>query len=197
MDGIVGSPVRVTSPPTEAARVVQTGSVSGTGAAAIQGAISGQEQSLHGTWVACRGWFGTARGTLTMCAGCEGIIHGCRCGPTMGTACADANDDHASRTAAISIRTIPAPRVMSSSRHAADGRDQFLDLALLVDWISGGEGMRHAMRDMVAQHFALHLVERGADGADLGQDVHAVSVVFYHAQKAADLALDPPEAGGD
>lgn len=76
MDGMAASPVRVTSRATEAASVVQTGSASGAGAAAIQGAISGQEQSSQKILFACREWPGTASGPVIMCAECEAIGQG-------------------------------------------------------------------------------------------------------------------------
>jgi hypothetical protein len=46
---------------------------------------------------------------------------------------------------------------------------------------------------MIPQDLLLNFMERGPDCIDLGQDVHAVAVLFYHAEQPADLALDPPE----
>ena len=57
------------------------------------------------------------------------------------------------------------------------------------------EGVRHAMLQVIAQRLLLDAVQRGAHGADLGQHVDAVAVLFDHAGDAAHLALDAAQPG--
>ena len=40
-------------------------------------------------------------------------------------------------------------------------------------------------------------MQRRAHRIDLGQDIHAIPVVFDHPQQATNLTLDAPEALGD
>jgi P-type Cu+ transporter len=46
------------------------------------------------------------------------------------------------------------------------------------------------MRDVIAQDFLFHAAQRGADRADLRDDVDAVALVLNHASKAAHLPFD-------
>jgi hypothetical protein len=82
-------------------------------------------------------------------------------------------------------------------RHPPDCRDQLLDLVPLVCHIARRKSIRDTMRDMIAEDILLHLMQRGAHRIDLGQDIHAIPVVFDHSQQAANLTLDALEAPGD
>src|SRR6185437_2873847 len=50
------------------------------------------------------------------------------------------------------------------------------------------------MCDVLAQDLLLDTAQRGAHGADLGDDVDAVAVLFDHARETADLPLDAAQA---
>src|SRR5580658_7904419 len=84
--------------------------------------------------------------------------------------------------------------VGTSTRHAGDRGDQFLDLMTLLDHVARGESTRHTVRHVIPQHLFLDLVQRGADGIDLGQQIDAVAVLRDHALQAADLTLNPLQA---
>jgi hypothetical protein len=49
---------------------------------------------------------------------------------------------------------------------------------------------------MILQNLLLDLVQGCPDGIDLRQEVNAVTVVFYHPEQAANLALDALEPRG-
>ena len=51
-----------------------------------------------------------------------------------------------------------------------------------------------AVGDVVVQDLEGHALERGLDGAHLGQDVDAVAVVVDHALDPAHLSLDAVQA---
>src|SRR5512133_1149409 len=55
-------------------------------------------------------------------------------------------------------------------------------------------GAHHAVARVVVEQAERDLVERGAHGADLGEDVDAVAIVLDHALDAADLAFDAAQA---
>jgi hypothetical protein len=61
------------------------------------------------------------------------------------------------------------------------GADQLLDLLLLI--VAGD-----TMRDMIAEHLLLHLVQGSAHRVNLREDVHAVAVILDHAREPADPA---------
>jgi len=50
---------------------------------------------------------------------------------------------------------------------------------------------------MIPQNLLFNLVQCGSDRIDLGQYVHAVSIVLYHSEKTTDLAFDPLKAERD
>ena len=56
------------------------------------------------------------------------------------------------------------------------------------------EGVRHAMLQMISQRLLFDFVQRGANGANLGQHVDAVAFFLDHAGNTAHLALDTAEA---
>jgi hypothetical protein len=81
--------------------------------------------------------------------------------------------------------------------HPSDGRDQFLNLVPLIRHITGRESSRDTMRHVITEDLLLDFMEGGADGIDLSQDIHAITVVFYHPKQTTNLALDAPEPPGD
>jgi Cu+-exporting ATPase len=75
---------------------------------------------------------------------------------------------------------------------------KFVDLDQAVALAAAMEGIGHAMLQVVGERLLLDAVERGAHGADLGQHVDAVTVLFDHASDPAHLTFDagqPSELG--
>src|SRR5262245_18454159 len=81
-----------------------------------------------------------------------------------------------------------------SAIRAAHDLPQLLDLAALIGLIARGDGVLHAMRDVIAQDFLFQPPKRGAHRRDLGHDVDAVAILLDHARNAAHLALDPAQS---
>jgi Cu+-exporting ATPase len=67
---------------------------------------------------------------------------------------------------------------------------KFVDLDQAVALAAAMEGIGHAMLQVVGERLLLDAVERGAHGADLGQHVDAVTVLFDHASDPAHLTFD-------
>src|SRR5207237_10767863 len=88
-------------------------------------------------------------------------------------------------------------RTSASLREAANGREELLRLLARSPLVTGGERLRHAVLDVVVEDRDGEALERGRDGAELGQDVDAVPVVVDHALDPPHLALDPVQAGDD
>jgi hypothetical protein len=57
-----------------------------------------------------------------------------------------------------------------------------------------GRAADDAVAGVIVEQAERHLVERGLDGGDLGDDVDAVAVFLDHALDAAYLALEAPKA---
>ena len=81
-------------------------------------------------------------------------------------------------------------------RHLSDRRDQLLDLVPLIGRVARGERVRDTVRDVIVQKL-LNFMQRRPNRVDLRQYVHAIPVVFDHAQPTAHLTSDAPEPFGD
>ena len=79
------------------------------------------------------------------------------------------------------------------ARRATKNLHQLRDFAALIGFVAAGNGMRDAMRNMLAQDFLFRPPQRRAHGGDLRDDIDAVTVVFDHAGQATHLALDTVE----
>src|SRR3954452_18282916 len=75
-----------------------------------------------------------------------------------------------------------------------DCLEQLVGLRLRFGFVAGGEGAGDAMIDVLVEDLEAEALERGGDGADLGEDVDAVAVVGDHALDSAHLPLDPVQA---
>lgn len=73
--------------------------------------------------------------------------------------------------------------------------EYLLDLVLTVLLRSGVERMGDTMLKMVTERLLLDLVQSGTNGAELVQDVDAVSLFLDHPGDSAHLAFDAAEAG--
>src|SRR5512133_4165172 len=80
-------------------------------------------------------------------------------------------------------RSAPAREPPDGGHHLVGAIDALLAL-----------GAHDAMACVVVEQAERDLVERGAHGADLGEDVDAVAIVLDHALDAADLAFDAAQA---
>src|SRR5512132_2023839 len=78
----------------------------------------------------------------------------------------------------------------AAAHEPADGAHQLLG-ALLHRTLTGAAD--HAMTRVVVEEPEGDLVERGLDGGDLRQHVHAGAVLLDHPLDAADLPLHPPQ----
>src|SRR5438445_1832939 len=88
-------------------------------------------------------------------------------------------------------KCITVGRTLLRLSEPLDGLDQLLDLGL----IPLAHGGRHTALDVVLEEEKPHLVNRGLDGIDLGQNVDAVRFLIDHPRDAADLPFDPPQTG--
>src|SRR2546421_2231907 len=88
-------------------------------------------------------------------------------------------------------KCITVGRTLLRLSEPLDGLDQLLDLGL----IHLAHGGRHTALDVVLEEEKPHLVNRGLDGIDLGQNVDAVRFLIDHPRDAADLPFDPPQTG--
>ena len=77
---------------------------------------------------------------------------------------------------------------------ALHGLEQLAALLVRGGRVARGERAGDAVLDVLFEHLQRDGLERGADGAELRQDVDAVAVVLDHARDAAHLALDAREA---
>src|SRR5208282_4973823 len=85
-----------------------------------------------------------------------------------------------------------ASRALSPSPIAArQNVDQFADLAPLLGFVAGCDGVLDAVRNVIGEDFLLGAAQRGARRRELGHDVDAIAVVLHHAREPAHLALDP------
>lgn len=73
--------------------------------------------------------------------------------------------------------------------------EDLLDFVLTVLLRSGVERMCDTMLKMVTERLLLDLVQSGTNGAELVQDVDAVSLFLDHPGDSAHLAFDAAEAG--
>src|SRR3546814_989996 len=80
---------------------------------------------------------------------------------------------------------------------ALDGLGGLGDHRLDRFGVAFGDGVLHAMSDVLVEEPDGDGLEGFGDGADLGEDVDAVGVFVDHATDAADLAFDAVEALGD
>lgn len=53
------------------------------------------------------------------------------------------------------------------------------------------------MRDVIAKNFLFDFMKCRANGIDLRQYIHAITVIFYHPKQTANLTLNAAEAFGD
>src|SRR5437660_4277375 len=82
----------------------------------------------------------------------------------------------------------------SAPHEAADG---LVELADLLGSVPRLDRLRHAVLGVISEQLKGDALEGGPGGADLGQDVDAVAVLFDHLLDTPDLALDPSEPGLD
>ena len=81
----------------------------------------------------------------------------------------------------------------SSSTAARNYIDQLGNLAALIGFVAGRDGVLDAMGRVIGQNFLLGAPQRGAHGRKLRYDIDAVAVIFDHARKTAHLTFDPPQ----
>lgn len=96
----------------------------------------------------------------------------------------------------MSVRLAWRPRgnrKTSSAIGAADHVHQFGNLLTLLNFVSGGDGMLHAMSHVIPQHFLFEFAQRGAHRGNLRDNIDAVAVLADHARDAAYLTFDAPE----
>jgi len=74
-----------------------------------------------------------------------------------------------------------------SAQHAGE----FSYFAPLLGFVAGCDCLFDAVRDVVGENFLLGAAQCSADRRELGHDINAIAVIFDHAGKASDLALDP------
>ena len=78
---------------------------------------------------------------------------------------------------------------LSTIRSADDGH-QLCDLLSLIGFVTAGDRVFDAMRNVVLQHFFLDAPQRGPHGRDLCDDIDAIAILVHHLGQAAHLALD-------
>src|SRR5438445_9616935 len=78
-----------------------------------------------------------------------------------------------------------------ASDEPLDGAVQLLDLGAAA---AGADRLRDAVLGVVRKKLQRDAVERSFGGADLGQDVDAVSIVRDHLLDSPDLPFDPPQS---
>src|SRR4029077_18635306 len=59
-----------------------------------------------------------------------------------------------------------------------------------------GDGLRHAVAEVLVEQAERHRLQGAVDRADLGEDVDAGLVLVDHLRDATDLALDPAQPLG-
>jgi hypothetical protein len=89
-----------------------------------------------------------------------------------------------------SWRSGSRPRVLAASKQASDG-GHHLRGALVALVLTG---LDHAVAGVVVEQAERNLVQRGLRGADLGEHVDAVAVLFDHPLDSLDLAADPAQS---
>src|SRR5262245_3141965 len=82
----------------------------------------------------------------------------------------------------------------ASSRALLQHLQQLVDLLELLLGLAAADGVVDAMLDMVLEHLVLYLLEGGAHGLQLGEDVDAVALLIDHPLDAAHLAFDAAQA---
>lgn len=77
---------------------------------------------------------------------------------------------------------------------AAEQFDQFRRLLALLGDIAGDDRVFDAMVEMVLQEVRFHARERGANGAQLREDIEAIALVLDHLRDTAHLPFDAAQA---
>ena len=102
------------------------------------------------------------------------------------------------RSGGEGIHAVAIAQGTASSVRSPDHFHELGNLAPLFGSVACDDRLLDAMAYVIAQDFLFGASQRGTHGRDLGDDIDAVSILFEHPGKAADLAFDsiePSEAG--